>query len=335
MKYRVSVVVAVYNMERYIRQCIDSVLNQTLREVQLILVDDVSTDGTPDILQEYAHKDFRVKVIQQENNGGAQLARNAGIAVAEGDYIMTLDHDDWLSPDALETALTDFQRYPDTECLVLKEVRVRPDGTQYIGEGRRDFGAMSGKEAFMESMPWRSVSGRLIVTADLQRRFLFNNSDRIYGEDVTCRLMFLSQKVVRSTMGIYYHRILPDSLSHAVNLGVISSARANTAMSKILRDEAYDEDVRRAHEEYRWRKIVHAYFYYWMKRRYFSRNERSLSRHYLIQARRTVDFSLIPSSLLRKFGYMKMPAWGLFALQEELYFALRAVVGRNHLYNND
>ena len=78
----VSVVVALYNSERYIKECIDSVLNQSLKEIELICVDDASTDSTPQILSEYAFRDSRVKVITLNENAGAQIARNAGVAIA-------------------------------------------------------------------------------------------------------------------------------------------------------------------------------------------------------------------------------------------------------------
>ena len=80
----VSVVVAVHNMKEHIRQCIESVLDQTMSNLELILVDDVSTDGTSDIIRYYSQVDNRILLVWQKENGGAQLARNAGIAVASG-----------------------------------------------------------------------------------------------------------------------------------------------------------------------------------------------------------------------------------------------------------
>ena len=109
----VSVVVAVHNMKEHIRQCIESVLNQSMQDLELILVDDVSTvrtdivstDGTADILREYAGKDSRVTLVWQQENGGAQVARNAGISMSSGKYVTTLDHDDFLDKDALACAV--------------------------------------------------------------------------------------------------------------------------------------------------------------------------------------------------------------------------------------
>ena len=91
----VSVIIPVYKVEPYLRQCVDSVLAQTYRNLEIILVDDGSPDGCPAICDEYAAKDARVRVIHKEN-GGLSDARNAGIRAATGEYLLFLDSDDYL-----------------------------------------------------------------------------------------------------------------------------------------------------------------------------------------------------------------------------------------------
>ncbi len=98
-----SVIVPIYNIEKYIRRCIDSVLSQSFTDWELILVDDGSPDNCPLICDEYAKLDPRIKVIHKEN-GGLVSARQAGIRVACGDYVFNLDGDDAIYPDALESA---------------------------------------------------------------------------------------------------------------------------------------------------------------------------------------------------------------------------------------
>ena len=97
---KVSVIVAVYNMKEHLRQCVESVLAQTLKDVEVVCVDDVSTDGSLELLHTLAQEDSRVKVLEQKVNGGAQLARNAGILASSGEFITVLDDDDWLAPNA-------------------------------------------------------------------------------------------------------------------------------------------------------------------------------------------------------------------------------------------
>lgn len=98
-----SVIVPIYNVEKYLKRCIDSVLEQTFTDYELILVDDGSPDNCPALCDDYASRDARIKVIHKEN-GGLVSARQAGIKVASGEYVFHLDGDDALLPDALESA---------------------------------------------------------------------------------------------------------------------------------------------------------------------------------------------------------------------------------------
>jgi glycosyltransferase involved in cell wall biosynthesis len=92
---KVSIVIPVYNVEKYLRQCLDSVVNQTLKDIEIICVNDGSTDNSLQILEEYANKDDRIKIINKDN-GGLSSARNAGLEIATGVYIGFVDSDDYI-----------------------------------------------------------------------------------------------------------------------------------------------------------------------------------------------------------------------------------------------
>lgn len=96
-----SVIVPIYNVEKYLDRCIQSILGQSYRDYELILVDDGSPDGCPEMCDAYASQDSRIKVVHK-TNGGLCSARNAGLAVARGEYIVPVDSDDWLVDGALE-----------------------------------------------------------------------------------------------------------------------------------------------------------------------------------------------------------------------------------------
>lgn len=99
---KVSVIIPVYNVEKYLKQCVDSVLNQSYQDIEVILINDGSTDACPEICDEYKKKDARIIVIHQEN-GGSSSARNRGISVMTGEYVMFLDADDyWDDVDAVK-----------------------------------------------------------------------------------------------------------------------------------------------------------------------------------------------------------------------------------------
>ena len=101
----ISVVIPVYNVERYLRQCLDSVLCQTYKNLEIICINDASTDSSRIILGEYSKKDSRIKIIDNKENIGLGLSRNKGLKVATGDYVHCLDSDDWIKPELYEAVV--------------------------------------------------------------------------------------------------------------------------------------------------------------------------------------------------------------------------------------
>ena len=102
-----SVIIPVYNVEKYLRECLDSVINQTLSDIEIICINDGSTDKSLGILKEYAEKDSRIKIITQENQGQG-VARNNAIEAAQGEYLVFVDPDDFLDSEALEVINKSF-----------------------------------------------------------------------------------------------------------------------------------------------------------------------------------------------------------------------------------
>jgi len=107
---KVSIIIPVYNVEKFLRECLDSVVNQTLKDIEIICINDCSPDNSLKILEEYASKDNRIKIIDNETNLGLGQSRNNAIKVATGDYIMFLDSDDWLKLNACELAYNQISK---------------------------------------------------------------------------------------------------------------------------------------------------------------------------------------------------------------------------------
>jgi glycosyltransferase involved in cell wall biosynthesis len=109
----ISVIVPVYNTEEYLKRCLDSIINQSYKNLEILCIDDGSTDNSGKICDEYALKDNRIKVIHKEN-GGLASARNAGLKTASGRYINTVDSDDWIEPHTYQYVMDIMIRYnPD------------------------------------------------------------------------------------------------------------------------------------------------------------------------------------------------------------------------------
>lgn len=97
----VSVIIPVYNVEKYLKECLDSIINQTYKDIEILIVNDGSTDGSLNICNKYAEKDKRIQIISQ-NNEGLSAARNAAIKIAKGEYLTFVDSDDFISLDMIE-----------------------------------------------------------------------------------------------------------------------------------------------------------------------------------------------------------------------------------------
>ncbi|WP_372519739.1 glycosyltransferase family 2 protein [Candidatus Ruminimicrobiellum ovillum] len=115
---KVSIIIPVYNVEQYLRQCLDSVVNQTLKDIEIICIDDGSSDSSLEILHEYSSKDSRIKIITQQHEG-AGAARNKGLAVANGKYLSFLDSDDFFETDMLEQLYNCSEKY-NTDIVICK-----------------------------------------------------------------------------------------------------------------------------------------------------------------------------------------------------------------------
>ena len=130
MSVKVSVILPVYNVSEYLRQCMDSIVGQTLKDIEIICVDDGSTDDSLEILKEYEAKDKRVKVIEQKN-AGAGAARNNGLAIATGEYLSFLDSDDFFEPDMLEKAY-EKGKSSNAQVVVFRSDQYREDLNEFV-----------------------------------------------------------------------------------------------------------------------------------------------------------------------------------------------------------
>ncbi len=124
-----SIIIPVYNLEHYIEECVESILKQNYSDYEIILVDDGSIDRSGQICRQFASSYDFIKLIEKEN-GGASDARNAGIGVAEGEYILFVDGDDFISPYTLENINGFIQKYGDADVIFLEGVKIYPDGRE-------------------------------------------------------------------------------------------------------------------------------------------------------------------------------------------------------------
>lgn len=128
-----SIIVPVYNVEKEIKKCLDSIKNQTYGDFEVLCVDDCGKDSSMDIVREYAQKDNRFKILTHEHNRGVSAARNTGLDNANGEYTMFVDSDDWLETNALEIIKNNFEK-SKSEVIIFNIYNCYPDGKKEIND---------------------------------------------------------------------------------------------------------------------------------------------------------------------------------------------------------
>ena len=171
-----SVIIPVYNVEKYLDQCIRSVLTQPFKDLEAILVDDGSTDSSGKMCDDWAAQDSRVRVIHQQN-GGLGQARNAGLRVAKGEWILFLDSDDYWGDNCLPVLAEKMKKWPDEKIFVTKWLKFQNESKELIEPGLKDcqegiykceslYDAICFYEAHCGWAVWKLVIHRTLICDD-------------------------------------------------------------------------------------------------------------------------------------------------------------------------
>lgn len=218
---KISVIVPVYNVEKYLPRCMNSILNQTLDDIEIIMIDDGSPDNCPELCNEYAKRDSRVKVVHQKNQG-LGLARNTGLENATGKYVTFVDSDDYIAYEAMECVWKIMEECQADMCVFsyknkadsgYEELKTIPIGDN-IYEGRDILSVvllgMVGsdpsyqRDTYIGMSVWKCAYSRAILEENNLRFF----SEREYiSEDIIFQLLTLKymRRVVTMTSPLYFY----------------------------------------------------------------------------------------------------------------------------------
>ena len=211
----ISIIVPVYNVEKYIHQCVDSVINQTYKNIEIILVDDGSPDNCGRICDEYAAKDSRIKVIHKAN-GGLSDARNHGIEAAKGDWLMFIDSDDWIEPDMAQKLLGAAKK-EDADmavCGVILFDETKEYTPDYFCLSQ---GVFSPKDIFRKNIPTAFV----IACNKLFNKSLFSTycfeCGRIHEDEIAAHhLIGKCNRIIAIEDKLYHYRQVSGSITKTV-----------------------------------------------------------------------------------------------------------------------
>lgn len=244
----ISVIVPIYKVEPYIRQCVDSLVNQTHKDFEIILVDDGSPDNCPEICDEYAAKDSRIKVIHKKN-GGSVSARKAGVNAASGEYVTFVDGDDWIDADYFSKIKEIITEYNPDIISITKHYRAIEGKEPYVFQ-ENDLNGMYDRAMLEEyifpgvlyTAPYYSFGilpalWAKVIKRELLSANIYQEPDEIrMGDDlaVTLPCILQANSVYFSNICGYYYRQNPASITNTFDT---SAPERVCSLLKTLREE--------------------------------------------------------------------------------------------------
>ena len=263
---KISVIVPVYMSEAYLEKCLDSILKQTYQNLEVILINDGSTDGSAAICQRYKNQDARVKVYHKPN-GGVASSRNRALEAVTGDYIVFVDNDDWLELDHIQS-LYDLLKKTDADIAI-------GNFTQFI-EDQGSFLIHVGADNYFEqvfspfdwfhhqydskynlsqcfTVPWAKL-----YKAELFKDIVYPTDQKVEDDYTTYKVYLQADKIAYMNKAIYIHRKRSTSVTRTVNLADVYPLKSIEERLTILNligapQQLLDKEI----QAYKWRLSIH------------------------------------------------------------------------------
>lgn len=271
---QVSVIIPVYNVEAYLRACLDSIVSQSFTDWEAILVDDGSHDSSPDIAREYSACDSRFRTVIMPVNSGPSEARNAALREAKGDYIIFVDSDDIIPPEYISLLLSPM-READVDITSCGFRNF--SGKIPVAHEKVKFNILPAREA-LEQILYQRTGMNCSVGCKAFRRKLFNGlefrSGTIYEDlDITRHLFLRARKVAHTDSKLYFYRTTPGSITHTFGPQRLDVLDVTERMERALLNES-----RALHAAARSRTLSAAFNMLMLMRRYHFKDSESYNR---------------------------------------------------------
>lgn len=213
MNPTLSIIIPIYDVEDYLVQCVDSILDQPYTDFELILVDDGSPDKCGEICDAYVLKDDRIRVIHKEN-GGQSSARNAGIDIAKGSYLSFIDSDDFISNDYYLMNMEYMLSHPQTNILILQVCHYDNEKNRVVNNEKRELISRIDIVNYMLSMDYIGAAWVNIYKKDIFNQLRFPEGKIFEDGFILTEIVEKANNVFITNIGVYYYRKRDNSTMH-------------------------------------------------------------------------------------------------------------------------
>jgi glycosyltransferase involved in cell wall biosynthesis len=278
----ISIIMPVYNTEEFLSEAIESVINQSYKSWELICINDGSTDNCLNQLENFKEKESRIVVINIPHSGLASVARNNGLSLARGYFIVILDSDDKIEPDYLAKLI---DRYKETKAEVILASTEFWDYERDI-IFKRLYGingdisqVITGKEAFLLSLDWK-IGGFGLYTAGILKKIGYDTNG-MNGDEYTTRLLFLNSEFVSFSNAKHFYRNNPNSTTKKFSAGHFTVLINNIRLYQLIKNNKFNQNIICFYKEKLFDSLMSYYELYFNYRRQFNFKEKNISKNIL------------------------------------------------------
>jgi glycosyltransferase involved in cell wall biosynthesis len=349
---KISVIIPVYNVEQYLRECLNSVINQTFKDIEIICIDDGSTDNSLNILEEYKKKDIRIKVIHQENKG-LSIARNNGVEIAKGRYICFIDSDDWVDKKMCETFYS-ISNKNNLDVLIGGANLIYDEGIRKIFKDDPYYSLFNLKFLDNKVFYWRNIKNlfRINISAwgklykkDFLKKINASFPEGMFHEDYLFYLktILLAKKIGILRNNLYnYRKLRKGSITHKIKeKNLVDIIKMMEMCKEFLVKNYFWEELKKEFIEFKFDTLDSFYYNTKYKRKMFYLMRESLSKEEFdnldIIAVKKIYFYFLNSNSFIKFFIFRLfyksiifldnliGKFGFFLLKKKprLYFTLK------------
>ncbi len=308
---KVSVIIPVYNVEEYLYDCINSLIDQTLKDIEIICINDKSTDSSGEILEYFAKKDNRIKILENEENLGQGESRNRGLKHSTGEYIQFLDSDDWLDKDCLETLYNKAKEH-DADLIMFKLINYDQDTGKFFKTGYYSMDYMEKfyekelNQEIMHDYVFRvpnSPCNKLYKTSLIKENNFEFPKGLIHEDNPFYFNMVLTAKKILITDKYFYNRrIRSNSTTTTINNRLIDMLEIADIVLTFFLDNNYYQDYKKYLLNYLI-NVMKSKFYlipFEFKDEYYSKMKKQISRYINAYGMKN-DFDEVLSAPNKKF----------------------------------
>lgn len=319
----VSVIIAANNAEKTLSRCLDSILAQSYRNLEIIVINDASTDNTQDILNDYAARDNRIVLLSMKQNSGAPAARNEGMKITRGEFMTTIDADDRIDINTIELSVNELLADNELDLVTYDTIIVNTHtgvATPYKTNPQVPK-VMNGREACYWSIQFDySLLG--MSRSPLEQNMPAKSEYGQHSDETVTQMICLRARKVKRGAGKYYYYMEPSSITHNISVKLFERIDGRMLLRKQFLEENLDKSFISRLDKKRWMELIEMCYLFHVNKSKLSFEEQVFIFNKLSDTYDSFHWRDLPLKIVLKPRFMMLPSFPLFYKQLSLVFKL-------------